>query len=80
MKYKIESGVEIPKKGKRGKAVVYPFSEMKVGDSFIYKEYSRTNMTFISSAARSWKRNNHSDWQFSCHKTEDNMIRIWRIK
>lgn len=76
MNYKIEKGIEIPKQRRECK---FPFNDMDVGDSFVYSEYSRSNMTSISNAARNWARARKNGFVFSCRKM-DNKIRIWRIK
>lgn len=76
--YKIEKGIPIPKVGRTRK---YPFQEMEIGDSFLYdKEFSRENMTLISNAARAWSNKGNYGYKFTVHKTEDNKIRIWRVK
>lgn len=81
MNYKIEKNIPVPKK-RTGGVVKYPFSEMKVGDSFLAdKNYSRKLMARYSNAARNYarqsKENNH--FKFTIRKTEEG-IRIWRIK
>ena len=80
--FKIEKKIKIPE----GKSK-YPFSKMKVFDSFIINDvYSRGNMTLGSNAARNWKKTNHNDWKFIVRKTNNDdpagegKIRIWRIK
>ena len=78
MEYKIEKGIELIPKRKSG--CKYPFGDMNVGDSFIYDEYSRKNQCLISNAARNWVKKAQNNWIFAVRKTEDNKIRIWRIK
>lgn len=77
--FKIRKGIPRPSKGSNR---IYPWREMSVGDSFIYGEYSRKGMTKASNCARNWvsKSNDCTDWKFSCRKTEDNKIGIWRIQ
>ncbi len=59
----------------------YPFRNMKVGDSFIWKDdYSRYNMAVAGNAARAWGKIQKPPRKFSTRKTEDNKIRIWRIE
>ncbi len=80
-KFKIEKGIEIPKKQHR--PCIYPFREMKVGDSFLYdKPYSRSNMSNFSNNARNWKNQSPDckHYLFTLRKIEGNKIRIWRIR
>jgi hypothetical protein len=85
MEFKIEKNIEITpalrgKSDGRPRPSIYPFEKMSVGDSFIAFEYSRRNMTKISTAARNWNRRRGLDWKFETRKTSDNMVRIWRTK
>ena len=79
--YKVEKGIEIPKRSS-GTQSKYPWRQMKKGDSFVYGEYTRENMRRIAASARSWKLKSGdcTDWEFICRKTKDNEVRIWRIK
>lgn len=81
-KFKIESGVPMPDKNHR--SAIYPFAQMKVGDSFLYSDvYSQRLQMRAYSAARNWKSHSNiegvKDWVFTTRKV-DNTIRIWRIK
>lgn len=82
MKFKIQKNVPMIKiyESKRRKQNKYPFKIMGVGDSFCYGKYSREEMTKISNAARIWAKEVGSSFKFSCRKTEDNKIRIWRVE
>jgi hypothetical protein len=76
----IEKG--IPLIETRNRIGKYPFPNMKVGDSFIFSEiYSLKLLQHISAAARAWaKSSRNNGWKFSARKTDNNKIRIWRIK
>ena len=68
-----KSGVGRPRK--------YPFQEMGKGDSFIiHNQYTRENMTKCLNAARAWNYRGKYGYMFRIKKTEDNRIRIRRIK
>lgn len=77
--YIIEKGIllNIPK---RKTYMKYPFREMNIGDSFIFKEYTRTNMSLASNCARNWGKKQNPVKTFCVRKTDDNMIRIYRTK
>lgn len=75
MNYKIEKDIPMPSKFHKK----YPFEEMEVGDSLIFCDYSRHNLTLASNAARNWARKGKHNYKFSIRKTDDNKVRIWRI-
>lgn len=75
--FKINETIKIEAKKTRK---IYPFLEMKVGDSFVFGEYSRPQMTKASNAGRNWAYNAKSEYKFATRKTDDNMIRIFRTK
>jgi hypothetical protein len=77
--FKIEKNIPLPAK-RSNLRVVYPFSEMEVGDSFIVGEYSKGKMACVLSSANSWSRYWNKNYQFTARRTEDDKIRIWRIK
>tara|TARA_R110000868_G_scaffold375776_1_gene640444 strand:+ start:208 stop:480 length:273 start_codon:yes stop_codon:yes gene_type:complete len=60
----------------------YPWSEMKVGQSF-YVILNRKTMVQLqnnlSGCARSWAKRNGLDWDFATQQVEGG-VRIWRIK
>lgn len=72
---KIEKGVPIPHRRGSGPTEKYPFSKMKIGDSFLVqgdKDSSAIRVT-ASAAGRRLK------FTFTVHRGEDG-YRIWRIK
>jgi hypothetical protein len=83
MNYKIEKNIKQPevnsprKKGMRNK---YEFGEMEIGDSFVFGEYSLKDYNKLANAARNWANYHNNGYVFQLAKTEDNKIRIWRIK
>ncbi len=85
-KFIIEKGIPVPPeetlgKYSRVKQESYPFGEMEVGDSFIIADvYSRDAMQKKGNAARNWSNNGGHNAKFALRKTEDNKVRIWRIK
>ena len=81
--YEIEKGIPltVTKACYRKKQDSYPFKIMEVGDSFVFGEYSRERMQAISTAGRVWKnKTGKPNRMFSCRKTDDGMIRVWRTK
>jgi hypothetical protein len=78
MSYKIEKGINVEDVAKNPK---YPFSQMEVGDSFIYATiYNRYASVKVSNAAHNWcKKQPEPKPKFSTRKTKDGMIRVWRI-
>lgn len=69
---KIESGVPIPEN--RGIQAKYPFSEMKVGDSFFLHN---AKIGKISSAKAHWERKLGAVFAI---RTVDGGVRVWRTK
>ena len=80
MDFILEKGVPIsrPKSSKEQKK--YPFKEMQVGDSFLTEKYSAKAMRKINTAAYHY-RDKHTEPKpkFAIRKTEDGMMRIWRV-
>lgn len=78
--FQIEKNIQIPL---AGKALIYPWREMEIGDSFLFdKDYTIPNMRSKSNAAINfcYKSKGCKEWKFAVRKVEDNKIRIWRIK
>lgn len=74
----IEKNIPITKHIRKSK---YPFKDMDIGDSFIIsEEYSDHELRLKSNAARRWLKSSGTNYKFTLRKTEDNKIRIWRIK
>ena len=76
-KFKMEENVPIPK-AHADKKHRYPFKSMKVNDSFIIGEYSRTNMNTFSAYIHYYTKK--YGMKFIQRKTEDNKIRVWRVE
>lgn len=76
--FKIQKGIPIPVRQGRKK---YPFREIEVGDSVLFKNYSKERMTFISNSGRAFaaKSGDCTHYKFLTRK-EGNNIRIWRVK
>lgn len=73
----IEKGIKVPS-SKRSK---YPFSEMKKGDSIDLGEYtSEKSRSVWGSICFFKKQKRNGSKQFSCRKTDEGRIRIWRTK
>jgi len=66
----IERGVEFPK---RREWYAYPHDEMNVGDSFTVSVEDRARV--LNANYRAYKR---LGWKFRS-RTEDGVIRIWRV-
>ena len=73
--FTIEKNVPIPVGGKGVSGQTkYPFSEMKIGDSFAVSCVPST----VISAARNWRNTHNSSCKFSVRKTPDG-CRCWRV-
>jgi len=70
--YKIEPNVEYPDSRTR-----YPFIDMEVGDSILFKEKPVADNARVS--AIRFVQTYRPDWKFSLRKVE-NGWRLWRIK
>jgi hypothetical protein len=77
MRYKLEKNIPI---GYKNKAYKYPFAKMGVGDSFTDGDYDYDKMNELSTTARDWCRRMKNEWKFSVRKTQDDKLRIWRVK
>ncbi len=71
--YKIESHIPIPSRNPK-----LPFEKMKIGDSFLYKEHNRKNVSNIS--VHMVQNGKIFKMKFTQMKTKENMIRVWRIE
>lgn len=76
--YEIESGIEIPKTKTHSRNRVYPFLEMKVGDSFFVEietaEKRRSKQVSICGSAGRLRPK-----KFVTRVVEDG-VRCWRVK
>lgn len=72
---KIEKGIPIVPRGKRGRKTVYPFSDMEVGDSVFYAE-TGYGLTLAKSA--SYAHGRAYGKKFATHRGDGGM-RIWRV-
>ena len=73
--FEIEKGVNMPSLGKRGRKPVYPFLEMKQGDSFFVEGKTPSQM---GSVAYNWSKRHSKDIKFVVKK-ENNGTRVWRF-
>ncbi len=73
--FKIEESIPIPReKVGGGRPAVYPFNDMKIGDSFAApSEVGKSAMN----AARSWAHR-HPGWSCVCRTQPNGTVRIWR--
>lgn len=76
----IEIDKNIPMPERRVGSSALPFDLAKeVGDSFSAGLYSREAMQRIGAYISAYE-SKHPDREFAARKTEDNHIRVWRIK
>lgn len=77
-KFKIEKKIPIPSANKKGeyRGLMYPFLEMKVGDSFFVKGKIAQKLTSIACGV---VRNRGLKMKF-ISRTVKNGARIWRVK
>ena len=76
---KIESGVPMPQAG--GREIIWPFREMKVGDSFFAE--GKPTSSFGGSISFCRKTSGYEKWKFACRTVVENGVkgcRVWRIK
>ncbi len=79
--FQIEKNIPLPADLPGGFKTKYPFSEMKVGDSFEIGEYSANRMrSMYGSITYFLKRVENKKKKFQLRKTDSNTIRVWRIK
>lgn len=57
----------------------FPFSGMEVNDSFLLKDYTRTQQTSVHTCSKGWCKANKKDWRFRTKK-EGSDLRVWRTK
>lgn len=77
---KVEKNIGLPSKTRKTK---YPWRDMEVGDSFLWpRPFSTGEQTKAVGTANSFCKRSPDckDWKFSCRKTDDDKIRIFRIK
>ena len=81
MGIKIEKGVPIPSKKKGGRGnIIYPFSKLDVGDSFLvhFGDVPRPTIRGrVNSARYDFEKRN--DREFVARTTPEG-IRVWRVK
>lgn len=70
--YKIEKGVKMMKKAYDK----YPFSDMKVGDSFVLNNADRTK---VSSASAAYQRRQKPVQKFSIRAIDSDNCRCYRV-
>jgi len=79
----IRTGVPLPENGRgRGKACVYPFAGMAIGNSFWLPcnegQSANALQRKVSNAARAWQRN-HPPAKFATRQV-DGGVGVWRTK
>ena len=83
MNYKIEKGKLLPDMGRQPTPIEFPFSQMRIGDSFFVKAedhtaYVRMYGKLMNQAKKFRKLTN--DRQFSVStRTEPSGFRVWRM-
>lgn len=71
--FKVQKGVKMPPR-KCGCIPIYPWAQMKVGDSFEANKPQRT----INASASLWGKRNGK--KFSTRTLGKNKCRVWRVK
>jgi hypothetical protein len=75
---KVESGIKIWKQARTGRPPLFPYAEMKVGDSFLAPLKGRSVSSVQKSVSSYGKAHGR---QFTTRKLPDKSgIRVWRIK
>jgi len=79
-KIKVQKNIPITKK-LGGQPAKYPFGSMEVGDCFDAGTYERKRMQSIYGSVYFYmgKKENKKK-KFSCRKTADNRMKVWRVK
>jgi hypothetical protein len=77
--YTVERNIPLAKRSTRTGHVIYPFSFMQAGDSFIYGEYSRNKMQYIGNSFRAYTYKMNLDWKCATRKI-NGKVRIWKTK
>ena len=75
MEIKIEKGIKAPEK-RVGGNIKYPFSDMKVGDSFVVNAAKKQSLYLCISK---YKRR-HKGWDYTTRTIDGDDLRVWRIK
>lgn len=79
---KIEKGIDSPKNVTKGRAFIYPFRQMEVGDSFLVPfdgiEKNRVRLR-VNGSWQSTKNYHNLDWIITM-RCEESGVRVWRIK
>lgn len=76
--FKIVSNIPVPEDaGSRGRRSVYPFRQMKVGQSFFVPNDEVDSFNLRMAASSFAQRN--KDFRFTVRKEEEG-YRVWRIK
>lgn len=79
---KIEKGIDSPKNVTKGRAFIYPFRQMEVGDSFFVPfegiEKNRVRLR-VNGSWQSTKNYHNLDWIITM-RCEESGVRVWRIK
>jgi hypothetical protein len=74
-KIRIDKNIPMPE----SKTCLYPWAEMKKGDSFFIKGDDIKIRPILSGASRAWAARHNLFWKWRT-KAEGNGIRIWRIE
>jgi hypothetical protein len=74
--FAVERNVPMPRRGLAGRPSLYPFADMRVGDSFFISTPKRRKQ--VASAAANFAR--ERGWKFSVLTMPDKTYRCWRIK
>jgi hypothetical protein len=78
VEFKIEKNIPAPEGAKPGRPLLYPLDKMDIGDSFIAGEYTRKGMNAMCNIVNGYKRRHAL--KFVCGKTDDGLIRVWRVE
>lgn len=75
--FKIESGIELVKRSRKngGRKPIYPFQDMKCGDSFLVEDKKLIHR--VGNAAAAFSRG-HEGYKFAIRQV-DGGFRCWRI-
>ena len=69
--YQIETNIPMPK----GRCTIYPFQQMKVGDSFSFDERDRNTL----SSSTAYYMRKHPGVKFTIRKQSAGKCRVWRV-
>ena len=69
--YEIRSDIPIPEQTGSGRKAIYPFRQMKIGDSFVVPSISGRASAYAFAAR-------NKDYRFASVRLEDGKYRIWR--